>query len=160
MQYVPAFMLTIVATAACTTLATALSQSPQRSDSDVPRIYRVILPVMDIDRAAAFYAELLGIEGERVSPGRHYFQTGGVILAVMDPRADGDEREARPNQDHVYFAVKQLEAFHARATQLGGLAEEMGSIAERPWGEVSFYAQDPSGNPLCFVDETTLFTGG
>lgn len=131
-----------------------------QSKADVARIYRVILPVSGIDRAAAFYTELLGIEGERVSPGRHYFQAGGVILAVVDPRADGDERDARPNQDHVYLAVKDLEPFHARATRLGGLSEDMGTIAKRPWGEVSFYTEDPSGNPLCFVDETTLFTGG
>jgi len=30
---------------------------------------------------------------------------------------------------------------------------------ERPWGERSFYAVDPFGNPLCFVDQKTLFTG-
>jgi hypothetical protein len=29
----------------------------------------------------------------------------------------------------------------------------------RPWGERCFYAFDPFGNGLCFVDETTLFTG-
>jgi len=29
----------------------------------------------------------------------------------------------------------------------------------RPWGERSFYAHDPFGNPLCFVDATTIFTG-
>jgi hypothetical protein len=28
-----------------------------------------------------------------------------------------------------------------------------------PWGERLFYAKDPSGNPICFVDEGTLFTG-
>ncbi len=39
-----------------------------------PRLYRVILPVSNIDEAAAFYCYLLGIPGERVSPGRHYFK--------------------------------------------------------------------------------------
>ena len=34
-----------------------------------------------------------------------------------------------------------------------------GLIVTRPWGERSFYVNDPSGNGLCFVDETTLFTG-
>ena len=29
----------------------------------------------------------------------------------------------------------------------------------RPWGERSFYLRDPFGNPLCFVDAATLFTG-
>jgi len=39
----------------------------------------------------------------------------------------------------------------------GGLP--MGQIAVRPWGEWSFYLSDPFGNPLCFVDAATLFTG-
>ena len=126
---------------------------------DTPRIYRVILPVGDIERAAEFYAELFEMEGERVSPGRHYFRAGEVILAVVDPRADGDDRAPRPNQDHVYFAVKNLAAYHERATRLDSLSEQMGAIERRPWGEVSFYMSDLFGNPLCFVDETTLFTG-
>ena len=54
------------------------------------RLYRVILPVDDIDRADRFYTELLGLAGERVSPGRHYFDCGGTILACYDPVADGD----------------------------------------------------------------------
>ena len=49
----------------------------------------------------------------------------------------------------------------AAAEGLGAIVEgEMGEIAERPWGERSFYAHDPFGNPVCFVDERTLFTGG
>jgi hypothetical protein len=35
----------------------------------------------------------------------------------------------------------------------------MGEIAKRPWGEVSFYMHDPSGNPICFVDEQSIFRG-
>jgi hypothetical protein len=34
-----------------------------------------------------------------------------------------------------------------------------GQIGVRPWGERSFYATDPFGNLLCFVDGETLFTG-
>jgi catechol 2,3-dioxygenase-like lactoylglutathione lyase family enzyme len=133
---------------------------------DTPRLYRVILPVSSIERAAAFYSELLASDGRRVSPGRHYFDAGEVILALVDPGADGDTGAARPNQDYVYFAVRDLESVFARAKRLGGLVEEegdgglpMGEIAKRPWGERSFYMKDPSGNPLCFVDERTIFTG-
>jgi hypothetical protein len=35
----------------------------------------------------------------------------------------------------------------------------MAAIARRRWGEVSFYAQDPFGTRLCFVEESTKFTG-
>jgi catechol 2,3-dioxygenase-like lactoylglutathione lyase family enzyme len=130
-----------------------------------PRIFRVILPVPDIEAAVGFYRELLGQDGQRVSDGRHYFDAGGVVLALLDPRADGDAYDARPNLEPLYLAVPDLEAVHARAQRLGGLFEEslagdpMGEIAERPWGERSFYLHDPFGNPLCFVDAATLFTG-
>jgi hypothetical protein len=55
---------------------------------------------------------------------------------------------------------------YRRAHALGRLSTEtgdgnlpMGQIATRPWGERSFYLHDPFGNPLCFVDSRTLFTG-
>ena len=125
---------------------------------DGPRLFRTILPVSDIERASGFYARLLGLAGRRVSPGRHYFDVG-VLLALVDPRADGDGYDARPNLEHTYFAVGELEAFHRRASELQALDPAMGAIETRPWGERSFYARDPFGNPLCFVDGATLFLG-
>jgi catechol 2,3-dioxygenase-like lactoylglutathione lyase family enzyme len=131
-----------------------------------PRLYRVILQVGDIERASGFYADLLGLPGERVSPGRHYFDCGGAILALLEPGADGDAGGARPMPDHVYLSVPDLQAAFARAQRLGGLSAEtgdgglpMGRIAVRPWGERSFYLHDPWGNPLCFVEAGTEFTG-
>jgi catechol 2,3-dioxygenase-like lactoylglutathione lyase family enzyme len=130
------------------------------------RLYRVILPVDDLEPAAKFYAELLGQPGARISGGRHYFRCGDVTLALYSPKGDGDARTPRPNFDHVYFAVDDLDDVYERAHRLGGLAPDtgdgnlpMGQIATRLWGERSFYLRDPFGNPLCFVDSHTLFTG-
>jgi len=131
-----------------------------------PRLFRVIIPVGDIESTTGFYATLLGMPGARVSPGRHYFDCGGVTLTLYSPLGDGDPRSPHPNFDHVYFAVDDLEDVHRRAEQLGALSTHvgdgglaMGQIATRPWGERSFYLHDPFGNPLCFVDARTLFTG-
>ena len=126
------------------------------------------MPVGNIDDGARFYSALLESPGFRISGGRHYFQCGEVILAVYDATADGDaEGNIRANPQHVYFSVPDLAAVFARAQKLGGLLNEigdgglpMGEIARRPWGEVSFYLDDPWGNPLCFVDETSVFRGG
>jgi len=123
-----------------------------------PKLFRVILPVTDIDHAATFYGALLDMVGRRVSPGRHYFDCDGTILACYDPRADGDGHDASANPDHLYFSVTDLEGAYNRACRL-----EMGwledSIKTRPWGERSFYARDPFGNKICFVDERTAFRG-
>jgi catechol 2,3-dioxygenase-like lactoylglutathione lyase family enzyme len=132
--------------------------TPHPPAQSVPRLFRVILPVSDIGKAAAFYARLLGIPGDRVSPGRHYFDCAGVILACFDPRADGDPFDASPLPDHVYFAVDDLAATHRRAL-LAGCARIDAQIQVMPWGERSFYALDPFQNPICFVDARTCFTG-
>jgi catechol 2,3-dioxygenase-like lactoylglutathione lyase family enzyme len=122
-----------------------------------PRLFRVILPVSDIEAAAGFYARLLDMPGTRVSGGRHYFDCGGTILACYDALADGDPERVGPNPQHVYFSVDDLDSAHSRAERAGcrGLTE----IEVRPWGERSFYARDPFENPICFVDSRTLFTG-
>jgi predicted enzyme related to lactoylglutathione lyase len=123
----------------------------------MPDLFRVILPVGDIDAAAAFYAHALGVTGTRVSSGRHYFDCGGTILACYDALADGDPAAVGPNPQYVYFAVDDLEATAERVRDAGG--REISEIEVRPWGERSFYASDPFGNPICFVDTATRFTG-
>lgn len=121
----------------------------------MPRLFRVILQVGDVDRAAAFYERLLGTPGTRVSEGRHYFDCGGTILACFDSQRE-DDVAAQPNPDHVYVAVDDLEAARGRAREAG---VEPGPIETQPWGETSFYLRDPWGNPLCFVQAGTEFTG-
>lgn len=123
------------------------------------RLFRVIVPVPSIEEAAVFYANLLQQPGKRISPGRHYFGCGNAILACFDPRADGDSWDAKPNPDHVYFAVDDLDGCFARASKLPN-GSTLGPIKTQPWGERSFYFADPFGNKLCFVDERTLFTAG
>jgi len=128
-----------------------------------PRLFRVVVQVTDINRAVAFYERLLGVPGKRVAKGRHYFYCEGVILGLLDPETEG--HKAKPTPDHVYFAVPDLEVVHAVARQLGSLSrdkvhgEPAGDIVGRPWGERSFYVDDPFGNKLCFVDSRTIFTG-
>jgi catechol 2,3-dioxygenase-like lactoylglutathione lyase family enzyme len=131
--------------------------------TDIPNLYRVIVQVSDIDQGAEFYSKLLGTEGRRIWGSRHYFDCGAVILALVDPAAD--EEEARPNPDNIYFSVNDIESMHNRASELACLSTgdvhgvAAGEIVTRPWGERSFYAFDPFGNPICFVDKATIFTG-
>ena len=88
--------------------------------NDTPRIFRITLEVSNIDEAAAFYAKLLGIEGKRHPGARHYFDCGGVILAVLDPTAGG--LTPTPGPKSLYFAMDDLKAVHARAKGLEALA--------------------------------------
>ncbi len=126
--------------------------------SDSISIFRIFVPVTDFDQAIAFYQRLFAREGRLIHRGRQYFDCGPVIFAVI-------ENSGTPIGDHIYFSVPNLEAVFTRAKELdcleqidlhGGPAAE---IIVRPWGERSFYARDPFGNGLCFVEDTTLFTG-
>ena len=124
----------------------------------MPRLYRVVIQVSNIDEAADFYEALLGTKGTRVPPARHYFNYQGFILSCFDPIAEGTETPAVPNPDHIFIAVPNLEQVHARAKKLA-CADLEPDITTRPWGERSFYGKDPFGNPFCIVDERTIFTG-
>lgn len=128
-------------------------------------LYRVILPVRDIEQAARFYAAMLGEPGRRVSGGRHYFggdKSSGAILACYSPSDDGDaprygvDWHPHPLQ-YVYFSVEDLDAARERCIAAG--AQGVTDIGKKPWGETMFYAIDPFGNPISFVQSGTEFTG-
>jgi catechol 2,3-dioxygenase-like lactoylglutathione lyase family enzyme len=130
----------------------------RRMIENVPSLFRVIVPVSDPKKAVRFYSHLFGMPGRSVGGGRHYFDCGPVILALLDSKTP-------PHAEYLYLSVADLEQVHARAKELGCLSGESlhgASAAEmivRPWGERSFYAFDPFGNGLCFVDAATVFTG-
>jgi predicted enzyme related to lactoylglutathione lyase len=131
--------------------------------ADVPRIFRVVLQVADLDQGIEFYSRLLDVPGRKVGGARAYFDCGPVILALLEPAPAGPP--VVPNPDDLYFAVVDLEKIYARARSLGCLSREKvhddnaGEIVIRPWRECSFYAADPWGNGLCFVEQATVFTG-
>jgi uncharacterized glyoxalase superfamily protein PhnB len=120
----------------------------------------VILPVPDIAQAARFYARVLRAPGERISEGRHYFDCGGTILALYSPREDGDALGKGWRfhaSQYVYLAIPDLAAAYRRVQAAGGRVE--GPIERMPWGERMFWARDPFGSPISFVDEDSVFTG-
>ena len=137
----------------------------------IANLSSIVLPTVSLGRTGAFYEEILGLEADTFVPGRHFFFTESCVLTLVNPiehaRAHEQERrEFRPNPDHVYFGVSDLDVTFERAQKLqmeplaNDASHDMGSgIQVRPWGERSFYGCDPSGNPICFVDEATLFTG-
>jgi uncharacterized glyoxalase superfamily protein PhnB len=131
--------------------------------NSAPALYRVALEVANSAKANAFYSKLLGIAGREVGGGRVYFDCGQVILALVDVAVG--RKKPKPISQDLYFAVPDVEAVYSRAKALRCLSKVMvhgeraGALATRPWGERSFYAEDPFGNGLCFVDEKTLFTG-
>ena len=142
---------------------TRLVATPKsESRDDVPQFFRLNVEVGDLDAATSFYTKLLGVVGRTQAGHRCYFDCGPVTLQVLDVSSN---RQPYPAAKALYFTVKNLEAAFNRAKALGCLSREDvhdapgGGIVVRPWGERSFYAEDPWGNPLCFVEEGTVYTG-
>ena len=142
---------------------TRLAVTPKsESRNDVPQFFRLNVEVGDLDAANSFYTKLLGMPGRKQAGHRCYFDCGGVTLQVLDVSSN---RQPHPAAKALYFTVRNLEAAFDRAKALGCLSREDvhdapgGGIVVRPWGERSFYAEDPWGNPLCFVEEGTVYTG-
>jgi len=130
--------------------------------SDSPKLFRVTLEVADLERATQLYAALFGLDGQRYPGARHYFDCGGVIVAVLDVSRGG--MPPTPGPKSLYFAVDDVDSVHARAEQLGVLApyqvhgEPASAVTTRPWGERSFYVVDPWGNALGCCENGTLYT--
>lgn len=133
-----------------------------QTTADVPQMFRLNIEVGNLDEAAEFYSELMGMDGRRQAGARVYFNCGPVTLQVVDVSSGGAPHTAAKA---LYFTVKDLDAVFARAEKLGCVSQESvhgapgGQISVRPWGERSFYAQDPWGNPLCFVEAGTIYPG-
>jgi predicted enzyme related to lactoylglutathione lyase len=141
---------------------TAARSKRSAAGADVPQFFRLNVEVGDLDQAERFYGTLLGLAGRRQAGSRVYFQAGPVTLQVVDVSAHG---APHPGAKALYFTVRDLEAAFARAQGLGCLSRESvhdapgGGIVVRPWGERSFYAEDPWKNPLCFVEAGTVYAG-
>lgn len=92
---------------------------------------------------------------ERQAPAPHGLSVGRL--------AGSHPREIAVHQIGPDFAFQHLVAPVADGLQC--LAQENvhdapgGGIVVRPWGERSFYAEDPWKNPLCFVEDGTVYKG-
>ena len=132
------------------------------NNSDIPNFFRLNIEVGDLDEAARFYGTLLGLEGRRQAGSRCYFNCGPVTLQVVDVSAAS---EPHPAAKALYFTVKDLDAIFERAIALDCRSNgdvhgtPAGEISVKPWGERSFYAEDKWKNPLCFVEEGTIYPG-
>ena len=127
--------------------------------ADVPQFFRMNLEVGDLAAAQSFYETLFGIQSRGQAGHRFYINPGPVALQVIAPPTP------HPVPKALYFTVLDLDAVHARASALDALSTaavhglQGGDISVKPWGERSFYVNDPWGNQICFVQADTVYAG-
>jgi predicted enzyme related to lactoylglutathione lyase len=142
--------------------ASAAAPKAKKGAGDSPVFFRLNLEVGDLNRAVKFYETLLGVEGRVQAGSRFYMEPGPVTFQVVDVSSQG---KPHPAAKALYFLVKDLDAVFERASALECLSREMihgdpgGEIRVRPWGERSFYVEDPWDNQLCFVETGTTYPG-
>ena len=80
------------------------------------RIGQIAIPVRDVDRAVAWYADVLGLRLLfRAPPGLAFFDCGGVRLMLSRPDGPG----APTGAGVLYYAVPDISAAHATLSARG-----------------------------------------
>lgn len=91
-------------------------------------IGQIALPVADVDRAIAFYRDVLGMRFLfKAPPGLGFFDCNGVRLLLDEPAA----ASAGPCSSIVYFEVADIQAAHAALTARGVVFQDAPHLVAR-----------------------------
>jgi predicted enzyme related to lactoylglutathione lyase len=105
----------------------------------------VALPTHDVERAAAFYGDTLGLHRSIYMPERHFaeFETGNLTLSVID--AEGMGLEHHVQRHEVALHVEDVQAARALLQERG--VEFRGETLDTGVCHMAFF-NDPDGNAL------------
>jgi methylmalonyl-CoA/ethylmalonyl-CoA epimerase len=118
----------------------------------ISRIGQIAINAHDVDRAAAFYQDVLALKLLfKAGPGLAFFDCGGVRLMLTRPE--------KPEFDHpssvLYFAVPDIQAAHATMKEKGvQFEDEPHLIAKMPDHDLWMtFFRDSEGNLLGLMSE-------
>jgi methylmalonyl-CoA/ethylmalonyl-CoA epimerase len=118
----------------------------------ITRLGQVAVNAKDVERAAAFYEEKLGLKLLfKAPPGLAFFDCGGVRLML--------DRAEKPEFDHpssvLYFAVPDIQAAYAKMRESGvRFEDEPHLIARMPTHDLWMtFFRDSEGNLLALMSE-------
>jgi predicted enzyme related to lactoylglutathione lyase len=105
----------------------------------------VVLPTHDVEKAAAFYGETLGLRRSVYIPERHFaeFETGNLTLSVIDAKSMGLEHHVQHHE--VALHVDDVQAARTLLEERG--VEFRGEILDTGVCYMAFF-NDPDGNAL------------
>src|ERR1700752_5247600 len=122
------------------------------SSIGISRLGQIQIPTHDVDRAAAFYENVLGLKLLfKAPPGLAFFDCGGVRLML--------ERPTKAEFDHggsiFYFAVSDIQAAHARLKEKSvRFEDEPHMIARMPDHDLWMtFFRDSEDNLLALMSE-------
>ena len=115
------------------------------------RIGQIALPVRDLDRAVAFYRDVLGLTFLFRVPNLAFFDCDGVRLMLSPPETAELERHS----SIIYFTVDDIHAAHQTLRDRGAQFDDQPHIIANMetydlW--MAFF-RDPDGNVLGIMSE-------
>jgi methylmalonyl-CoA/ethylmalonyl-CoA epimerase len=118
----------------------------------IERIGQIAIPVADLERAVAFYSEVLGLRLLfRAPPGLAFFDCGGVRLMLSRP--EGVDTPARAGI--LYYVVPDMMAAHGALVARGvTFVEAPRPVARLPDHDLWLaLCRDSEGNLLALMSE-------
>ncbi len=113
-------------------------------------IMQILVPVSDVDRAADFYADVLGLPLLFRYPGNAFFDAHGVRLYLAQP-----SEPAYTGPATLYFRVGDVKTTFESLVARGATVREAPEIAHRD-AEYDLwlaFVQDPDGNNIGLMRE-------
>ena len=118
----------------------------------ITKLGQIAINAHDVERAAAFYENVMGLKLLfKAPPGLAFFDCGGVRLMLSPP--------SKPELDHpssiLYFAVPDIQAAHAKMKSAGAKFEdEPHMIAKMPDHDLWMtFFRDSENNLLGLMSE-------
>ena len=123
---------------------------PGASPFGLGPIGQVLIPVTDVERAAAWYRDVLGIRYLFGFPGMAFLDADGVRLYLASPTEPGFEGRAT-----IYFRVTDIHAavaeLEARGVTFAGRPHMIfDDGTQQTW---MCFAKDPDGNNVALMSE-------
>jgi len=120
----------------------------------ITRLSQIAINAKDVERAAGFYQDVLGLKLLfKAPPGLAFFDCGGVRLML--------DRAEKPEFDHpssvLYFSVPDIQAAYGKLKE-GGVhfEDEPHLIARMPTHDLWMtFFRDSEGNLLALMSEVT-----
>lgn len=115
---------------------------------------QIAVTVRDVQRATAFYRDILGLQYLFDAPGLAFFQCSGVRLMLAEPETPGDAHASSP----LYFRVQDVPSSHAALAAAGAALEGEAHIVHRtPEYELWMGAfHDGEGNTHVLMEERAI----
>jgi predicted enzyme related to lactoylglutathione lyase len=120
------------------------------ASSGLGPIMQILVPVADVEKAADFYEQVLGLPLLFKYPGNAFFDADGVRLYLAQPDEPGFGGTAT-----IYFRVDDVGATFDRLEAAGAKVRERPEIAHRDEAYDLWLAfvQDPDGNNIGLMRE-------